>query len=57
MPYVLPKGSSKTGTSYASKPSANNREKEKRHGTRTIVKLPEPVKIPPPANSSTQPQR
>jgi len=57
MPYVLPKGSSKTGTSYASKTSANGREKGKRHGTRTIVKLPEPVKIPPPANSTKQPQQ
>jgi hypothetical protein len=46
MPYVLPKGSSKIGTTYATKPKLNA-GKGKRRTPASAVKLPEPVKIPP----------
>ena len=47
MGYVLPKGSSKVGTSYAT----TGRFKKKTSSDRTPVKLPEPVRIPPPISS------
>jgi hypothetical protein len=48
MPYVLPKGSSKIGTTYDSQTAKPARNKDKRRKAAASVNLPEPVKIPPP---------
>jgi hypothetical protein len=50
MPYVLPKGSSKVGTTYAAQTGKQTRNKDKRRKAAASVNLPEPVKIPPPVH-------
>jgi hypothetical protein len=53
MGYVLPKGSSKNQTSYRT----TDGSKKRRSRTPVGVKLPEPVRIPPPQAPEKLPQQ
>jgi hypothetical protein len=52
MGYVLPKGSSKTHTSYKT-----GGPRKRRLAGEISVKLPEPVRIPPPADAEKAPRQ
>jgi hypothetical protein len=51
MGYVLPKGSSKTHTAYKA-----DGQRKRRPSAEISVKLPEPVRIPPPADAERAPK-